>query len=110
MIRRKAAGGNDAVDVRMKLQALIPAMKHAEETDLGSKVPRIAGDLQQGLGAGLKEQVVDKPLVLQCERGQFLRQCEDGVHITSGQQFALARLEPASARVALTAWAMPISA
>ena len=110
MIRSKAAGGNDAVDVRMKLQALIPTMEHAEETDLGSKMPRIASDLQQGLGARVKEQVVNEPLVLQCERGQFLRQCEDGVDITSGQQFPLARLEPASARVALAAWAMPISA
>jgi len=69
VIRRKAAGGNDAVGVRMKLQALIPAVKHAEETDLSSKVARIAGDLQQGLGAGLKEQLIDQPLVLQCERG-----------------------------------------
>ena len=109
MIRRKAAGGNDAVTVGMKLQALIPAMEHAEEADLGSKVTRIAGDLQQCRGAGLKEQVIDKPLVLQCERGQFPRQCEDGVHIASGQQFAFARLEPASTRVALASWAMPIS-
>ncbi len=96
--------------MRVQLQSLIPAMEHAEETDLGSKVPWIAGNLQQGLGAGLKEQAVDKPLVLQCERGQFPGQCEDGVHIASGQQFALARREPASARVALTSWAMPVSA
>ena len=50
MIRRKAAGGNDAVDMRMKLQSLIPAMEHAEETYLGTKVARIAGNLEQGLG------------------------------------------------------------
>jgi hypothetical protein len=48
----------------MKLQALIPAVEHAEETDLGSKMPWIAGDLKQGLSAGVKEQVVDEPLVL----------------------------------------------
>ena len=96
--------------MRVQLQALIPAVKHAEETDLGTEMPWIMSDFKQGLGAGLEEQVVDQPLVLQGERGQFPRQCEDGVHIASGQQFALARLEPASTRVALASWAMPISA
>jgi hypothetical protein len=85
----------------MKLQALIPAVEHAEETDLGSKMPWIASDLKQGLSAGVKEQVVDEPLVLQRERGQFPRQSEDGMDIASGQQFPFARLEPAPARVAL---------
>jgi len=65
MIRRQTAGGNDAVDMRMKLQALIPAMEHAEEADLCAEVSRIASDLKQGLCARVKEQVVDEPLVLQ---------------------------------------------
>jgi len=43
MVRGKAAGGNDAVDMGMKLQALIPAVEHAEESDLGSEVPRVGG-------------------------------------------------------------------
>src|ERR1019366_886339 len=97
----EAASGNYAVDVRMKLQALIPAVEHAEETDLGSEMPWIGGNFKQGLGARVKEQVVDQPLVLQCKRSQFPRQSEDRVDIASGQQFPLARLEPAPARVAL---------
>ena len=101
MVRGKAAGGNDAVDMGMKLQALIPAVEHAEEADLGAEMPRVAGDFKQGLSAGVEEQVVDEPLVLQGERGQFPRQSEDRVDIASGQQFPLARLEPAQARVAL---------
>ena len=60
----EAAGGDYAVDMRMKLHALVPAVEHAEETDLGSKMPGIASDLKQGLSAGVKEQVVDEPLVL----------------------------------------------
>ena len=66
MVRCKTAGGQYAVDMRMKLQALIPAMQHAEEADLGSEMPWIAGDLKQGLSARVKEQVVDEPFVLQC--------------------------------------------
>src|SRR5271165_4132559 len=110
MIRGKTAGSNYAVDMGMKLQALIPTMEHAEETDFGSEMPWITSDFKQGLGAGVKEQVVDEPLVLQGERCQFPRQREDGVHIARGQQFPLARLEPAQARVALASWAMPVSA
>jgi len=64
VIWSETAGGDHAVDMWMKLQALVPAMEHAEETDLGSKMPWIAGDLKQGLSAGVKEQVVDEPLVL----------------------------------------------
>jgi hypothetical protein len=48
----------------MKLQALIPAMEHAEEADLGAKMPRIASDFEQGLSTGMEEQVIDQPLVL----------------------------------------------
>ena len=109
MIRSEAAGRNHAVDVRVKLQALIPAVEHAEEADLGAEVARIAGDFKQGLSAGVEEQGVDEPLVLQGERSQFARQGEDGMDIASGQQFPLARLEPASARVALAAWAMSVA-
>ena len=96
--------------MRMKLQALVPAMEHAEETDLGTEMPWIAGDFKQSLCTGVEEQVVDEPLVLQCEGSQFPRQREDGMYVASGQKLAFARLEPASARVALTPRAVPVSA
>ena len=108
MIRRQTAGGNYTVDMRMKLRALIPAMQHAEETDLGTEMPWIASDFKQGLSTGVKEQIVDEPLVLQCERSQFPRQSENGMDVASGQQLPFARLEPAPARVALAARAMSI--
>jgi hypothetical protein len=92
VIRREAAGGQYAVDMGMKLQSLIPAMEHAEEADLGAKMPGIACNLKQRLRAGMEEQVIDEPLVLQCERGQFPRQGEDGVNVAGRQKFSLARL------------------
>ena len=69
----RPASSEDAVDMRMKLQALVPTVEHTEETDLGTKMPRVASNLKQRLGAGVKEQVVDQPLVLQRERRQFPR-------------------------------------
>jgi hypothetical protein len=67
----------------MELQALIPTVEHTEEADLGSKMPGIAGDFEQGLSAGVKEQVEDEPLVLQCERGQFPWQGENSMDIAA---------------------------
>ncbi len=55
VVRSETAGGNHAVDMGMMLQSLIPGMEHAEEADLGTEVTGIASDLQQGLGAGVKQ-------------------------------------------------------
>ena len=57
----------------------------------------------------MKQQVVDQPFVLQCERSQFPRQGEDDVHVAGGQQLPFPRLEPAQAGVALAPWAMPVA-
>jgi hypothetical protein len=110
VIRSEAAGGNYTVDMGMKLQALIPTVQHAEETDLGTKMPGIVSDLKQGLSAGMEEQVVNEPLVLQGERGQLPRQRENCMDIAGGQKLPFPRLEPAHACVALASWAMPIPA
>ena len=85
MIRSETAGGKHAVDMGMMLQSLVPSVEHAEEADLGSKVPWIAGDFQQSCSTGAKEQVVDQPFILQCERSQFPRQGEDDVQVAGGQ-------------------------
>ena len=42
----EAASGDYAVDMRMMLQPLIPGVKYAEETDLGTEMTRVASDLQ----------------------------------------------------------------
>ncbi len=108
-IRSKTAGGKYAVDMGMMLQALIPGVEHAEEANLGSKVPGIASDLLQSCSAGVKQQVVDQAFILQCQRSQFPRQGEDDVHVAGGQQLPLPRLKPALAGVALASWAMPVA-
>ena len=68
MIGSETASGQHAVKMRMMLQSLVPSVEHAEEADLGSKVPGIAGDLQQSCSAGMKQQVVDQTFILQGER------------------------------------------
>ena len=55
----------------MMLQTLVPGVEHAEEADLSTEVPGIAGDLQESCGAGAKQQVVKDAFVLQCNRSEF---------------------------------------
>ena len=110
MIRGQTASGDDAVDMGMMLQPLVPGMEHAEEADLGAKVPRIAGDLQQRGGAGAEQQAIDQPLVLKRERSQFTRQREHSMNVARGQQLAFALLKPADAGVALALRAVPVTA
>src|SRR5437879_3279208 len=88
----------------MMLQSLVPGMEHAEEADLRAEVTRITSDLQQSCSTGVKQQFVDHPLILQCERSQFPWQGEDNVHVAGRQQLSFPRLEPAQAGVALTPW------
>lgn len=94
----------------MMLQPLIPGVESAEESDLGSKVSRIASDLQQRGGTGAEQQSIDQPLVLECERCQFTREREHGMDVAHGQQLAFALLEPADAGVALALRAVPVTA
>ena len=46
VIAGESAGGNDTVDMGMKLEFLVPGMEHAEEADLRAEVAGIASDLQ----------------------------------------------------------------
>jgi hypothetical protein len=110
VVGSEASGSSHAVDVWMKLQALIPTMEHAEEADLRAQVAGIASDLEQGRGTGLEEQVVDHTLVLERERSEFARQSKDEMHVAGGQQLSFACLEPAHTRARLASWAMPVAA
>ena len=109
MVRSETTGGQNAVDMGMMLQALIPGVEHAEEANLGSKVPGIASDLLQSCSTAVKQQVVDQPFILQCEWSEFPRQGEDDVHVAGGQQLAFQRLEPALTGVALASGTMPVA-
>ena len=81
MIWCDSSTGNDAVDMGMKQQVLSPRVENPKEANLGSKMLRIACDLQQRFSDGAKQQVVQLDLVLQHDGMQVMRQCEDDVEI-----------------------------
>ena len=59
----EAAGGHDAVDVRMMLQALAPRVQHHQPADGGAEPLRVGGDLEQRGRGGAEEEVVHDALV-----------------------------------------------
>jgi hypothetical protein len=65
VVGREPASGDDTVNVRMKLQLLIPGMQHAEEADLGCETSGMAGDFEKGFCAGTEQQIIDDLFVLQ---------------------------------------------
>ena len=54
VIGRQSTGRNDAVNMRMVQQLLIPRVQDTEEADLRAEMLRVAGHSQQRLGAGAK--------------------------------------------------------
>ena len=96
--------------MRVLIELLVPSMQHAEEADIGSQEFRVARDLEQCLGTGVEQQVVNHSLVLEGQWGQFVGQSEDDMNVRCRQEFARARLNPAVTRVGLTAGAMPVAA
>ena len=59
--------------VRVMFEFLIPSVEHAEEADLGAEMFGIASDFEEGCGTALQQEMVQKFLVLQGERRQFMR-------------------------------------
>jgi len=48
VIERESAGGDDAVDMGMKREFLLPGMQHAEEADLSPEMAGVTSHFQKG--------------------------------------------------------------
>ena len=68
VVGTQSAGRDDAVNMRMVQQLLIPGMQHAEESDLRPQMFGVASNLEQSLGAGAEQQTIDLCFVLQGQR------------------------------------------
>jgi len=63
VVGRKTSGRNDTMQVRMEQQVLTPTVQHGKETDVCAEMFGVGGDLEQGLGRSVKQQVVEDLLV-----------------------------------------------
>jgi hypothetical protein len=72
-------------------------------------VPWILGDCLQRFGGGLKQDVVDGALVLECNRRYLLRHGEHHVEVRDGQQVRLTAVEPVCAGERLALRTVPVT-
>jgi len=93
----------------MVLQVLSPGVQDAEQSDIGAQVLRVASHFQQRCGTDAEEQIVQQPLVLQHERGEFMWQREYDVEVGHGQELGGSRGQPLGASVALALGAVPVA-
>src|ERR1700692_4818680 len=98
------------MDMRVKLEFLIPGVQHAEEADLRTEVFWITCDLQKRFRAGAKQEIVDDLLILQGEWRQLARQCEDHMYIARREKLRAPRRKPAVASTGLTLRTVPVAA
>ena len=104
----EAAAGDQAMEVGMVHEVLAPGVEDGREADLGLEALLTELD-ERGAGA-LKEQAVERSLVLEDERAQGGGQGEDPVEIAHGQQSAPLLLEPLAAALVLAAGAVAVAA
>jgi hypothetical protein len=91
VILGQAAGGNDAVNVGMMLQLLIPGMEDAEEPDFGAEMLGVGGDFQQRLSTAAEQQSVDYFFVLQGQRPQLVGKRKHDMSVRRGEQLGATR-------------------
>ena len=69
------------MDVRMKQEILAPRVQDGEESDLGSKMLGIGGDLRQRPRHGPEQQVIEFGRILPDQRVEQMGQCEHDVKV-----------------------------
>ena len=98
------------MQMRMMLQILTPGMEYGNEADLGAQVLGSRCDRAQGLGGGVKQDVVDYGLILIRNRGDRLGQRKDHVEVLNGKEVGLAILQPLRTDQRLAFRTVPIAA
>ena len=109
VVGRKPSGGNQTMQVRMEQQVLTPTVQHGKEADLSAEMFGIRRNLEQGLGGGVEQKIVEDLLVDQRQTPEMMRDGEDDVTIRDRQQFTLPGSHPTVARPTLTLGAMAIA-
>jgi hypothetical protein len=69
-------------------------VKDAEEANLGTEMLRITRHLAQCFSDGVEKQAIERCLILQDERVEFVRQREHNVEVTCLKQFLLPGVDP----------------
>ena len=88
---------------------LPPSVQDRDKTDGRAEMVSVGCDRVQCFGGGLKQEVVDHPLVLEGDGRDLLWKREDNVEVRHRQQIILAVLDPLCAAERLTLRTVPIT-
>lgn len=109
-IRRQSSSRDDAVNMGVQQQVLPPGMQDTNQADFSAQVFGVGRHLQQCLGAGFEQQIVEQALVVQRQHVEFVRHGEHDMEVVGRQQVTLPGSEPAIARLCLALRTVPIAA
>ena len=110
VVGRETATRNNAVQVRVMEQRLPPSVEDREEAELGAEMLGISSDRPQSFGSGVKQDVVDRSLVVMGDGADLLRHSEDDVEVRYGEEFGSSVLKPLGTRQRLALWTVTIAA
>lgn len=80
-IIRDAAAGDQAVDMRMKVELLRPGVQDGENADGTADITRIARKLDDRLGGGLHQNGIAVTLVGAHHLAQFVGHCDGDMEV-----------------------------
>ncbi|BDB29456.1 hypothetical protein CTP10_R68700 (plasmid) [Cupriavidus sp. P-10] len=90
-------------------QRLSPGVQDRDEAERGTQVAGIRGDGPQGVGGGLKQDVIDHALVLEGDCRDWLGQGKDDMEVRHRQEVRLAVVKPLRAGERLALRTVPIT-
>ena len=108
-ILRQPAAGHDHVHVRMVDHRRAPGVEDGGDSDAGTEVLGIGGDLQRGLGRRLHQQAIDDGLVLVGHVAQLTGQRVHDMKVRHGQQLGFPFGQPLARGGPLALGAMSIA-
>jgi len=109
-VGREPAAGDDAMQVRMMEQCLAPSVEDGEEAELCAEMLGVSSDCPQSFGSGVKQDVVDRFLVVMGDGGDLLRHSEDDVEVWHCEELGSSVLKPLGTRQGLALRAVAIAA
>lgn len=106
----ETAGRDDAVDVGVMEEVLRPGMEEGGEANVGAEMTRVGSDLEEGLGGGMEQEVVEKSGISKEEQAEGIGKGEDHVEMGYGEDAGERAINPLSALAPLAFRAVSIPA
>lgn len=94
VLLRDSSRWDKAVDMGMIVQSPGPGVKDGEDAQCATDKARISGELQERLGCGTHEDVVDLDLMAACRVVELMRQGKDDVEVRHAEKLSLPILDP----------------